>query len=296
MRFYKIQLSSLPRVLLAVNTFSSYAMDSFVHTGRKPEIELTYLLRNSMLKKVYTNGREITVHPGQTNVRMPFETYTHYHTYKTPHQLFTVIFTGYDSITKITAEEVIRSYRSNLSAKTGTPLVFCLPEIVLHTPPKVEGLMRKMSGLYTVGTVEKDLRMISCLLQLLSEICTAATRQAFQENGQKKPYSNALYSSRAIAYISEHISEKISVTDLAEAVGISNEYLSRIFKTETGQTLVSYINMMKLETIKELMDTQYFSLKEAGRRVGIENEAYLNRLFKNYTGVTSTEYRKLRQK
>jgi|GEM_PF-1609657 len=296
MYYYKIQFSSLPRVLLAVSTFSSYAMDSFEHKGKKPAIELTYLMRNSTLKKVYKNGREVTVETGQTNVRIPFEVFTQYHTYTESHQIFTMIFTGYDTITRTTADEVVRTYRSNLSAKTSTPLVFYLPEIVLQTPPKVEGLMRKMSSLYTLGPVEKDLRMISCLLQLLSEMSAATTQQAFQEKNQNNLYSNALYSKRAIAYISEHISERITVTDLAEAVGISNEYLSRLFKKETGQTLVSYINMMKLETIKELMDTQYFSLKEAGRRVGIENEAYLNRLFKNYTGITSTEYRKLRHK
>ncbi len=120
--------------------------------------------------------------------------------------------------------------------------------------------------------------------------------QAFKETNTAGMYSNALYSRRAAEYISQHIKEKITLSDVAAFIGISNEYLCRIFKNETGQTLISYINLVKMEAVKEMIGTQYLSLREAGLRVGIENEVHLNRLFKKYFGVTSTEYRRLRQK
>lgn len=295
MKYYKIEFVNIPRVLLVHSSDMHNApKDVYDFEGKKPEIEITLMQKGDM-QNLYPTGEKKTILPGQMNVRMPWEKFRRIYD-KGAQSSHTVIFTGYQTITETDAEEVIRIYQQGLPLKSKIPTVFTLPEIVLSVPPKAEGILRKMSTLFSIGKGGKDLRMFSCLFQVLAELTEASTLQAFQETNTAGMYSHALYSHRAVEYISKHIEERITVADVAAHIGISNEYLCRIFKNETGQTLISYINLVKMETVKEMIGTQYLSLREAGRRVGIENEVHLNRLFKKYFGVTSTEYRKLRQK
>ena len=94
---------------------------------------------------------------------------------------------------------------------------------------------------------------------------------------------------KAKRYIINHISEKIYVEDIASAVGLSVGYLSNIFKKTTGQTLVEYINTVKLQRVRELRLTLGVTLKEAGKTVGFYDETYLSRLYKKYFGNNLSE-------
>ncbi len=292
MKYYKIEMKGIPRVLLASFTKGwRDTKDVFIFEGNKPEIEITFMQEGDM--HMYFADREKIIRPGEMNVRMPWEKFKRIYD-KGPLRSSTMIFTGYQTIQEIDAEEVIQIYQKGLPSKSTVPTVFTLPEIVLQTPMKAEGIMRKMSTLFIFGNGGKDLRMFSCLFQLLAELTETAIMQAFQESNTGGMYSNALYSRRATEYIAQHLKEKITVSDIAAFIGISNEYLCRLFKNETGQTLISYINRVKIETVKELISTHYISLREAGMQVGIENEVHLNRLFKKYVGMTSTEYKQFR--
>lgn len=292
-RYYKIELFQIPKVLLS-HSFHSFIAekDVFVFDGIKPEIEITFMQCGTM-QKHYPDNSKKEILSGQMNVRMPWEKFTRIYDAGKNHS-HTMIFTGYNHIEEVDANEVIQIYQNGLPPKNTIPTSFTLPEVILQTPAKAEAIMRKMSTLFIYGNGGKDLRMFSCLFQLLAELTEISVMQAFQEKNTNGTYSNALYSRRVTEYISQHLSEKITVSDLAALIGISNEYLCRIFKNETGQTLISYINRVKMEAVKELLCTQHLSLKEAGKQVGIENEVYLNRLFKKYIGVTSTEYKQSR--
>lgn len=293
MNYYKVEFERIPRVLLAARSICYHNEYHYEFLGDKEEIEVTYL-KNSGMKKIYGAEDERFVYASQTNVRLPFECYRSSAT-NPLHEHYTMIFTGYSNITEIDSAEVVRLYRSGLPPKTVMPMAVLLPSEIVSTPPKIEGLIMKMIELFSFGSNSKDLKMISCLFHLLAEITEYATSQAFKELNKSGLYSYALYSNKVMKYISAHINEKITVNDLACHVGVTNEHLSRIFKNETGQTLISYINMVKLENIKELINTKNVTLKEAGLRFGIENECYLNRIFKKYTGLTSTEYKKLHE-
>ncbi len=295
MKYYKIEFTKIPRVLL-VNSFTGRipSTDVFSFSGKKPEIELTLIGRGIMYNK-YLSGASEKILPGQMNVRMPWEQFSRTY-YAGEHSSHTMIFTDYQNITQIDADDVKQIYRSGLPPKSTVPTVFCLPEVVLQTPPKAESIFRKMKTLFTFGNGGKDLRMFSCLFQLLAELTDSTILQAFQDSNTAGIYSNALYSRKATEYISQHISDKITVSDVANYIGISNEYLCRIFRNETGHTIISYVNLVKMEAVKEMIITQHLSLREAGAQVGIENEVYLNRLFKKYFGVTSSEYRQLHRK
>lgn len=95
-----------------------------------------------------------------------------------------------------------------------------------------------------------------------------------------------------IKYINENLSEKISVSAVAEYCGISADYLSQIFKKEIGENLSSYILRQKLEKAKILL-LSGTSSKEICIEVGFSSQAYFVTVFKRFYKMTPSEYIKI---
>ncbi|MBE6812121.1 MAG: AraC family transcriptional regulator [Ruminococcaceae bacterium] len=92
-----------------------------------------------------------------------------------------------------------------------------------------------------------------------------------------------------IKYINENLSQKISVSSVADYCGISADYLSQIFKKEIGENLSSYILKQKLEKSKSLL-LNGMSSKEICREVGFSSQAYFITVFKRVYNMTPSEY------
>lgn len=101
---------------------------------------------------------------------------------------------------------------------------------------------------------------------------------------QDNNYSDILYSEQAKQYIVNHLSERIYVEDIARETGLSVGYLSHIFKKVTKQTLIEYVNITKLQRVKELMETRKLTARKAAELVGYEDENYVSRIYKKYFG------------
>lgn len=92
-------------------------------------------------------------------------------------------------------------------------------------------------------------------------------------------------------YIEDHIREKITVGELAELVHINEQHLMRIFKKETGQSLVEYITKERMLLAGELLKNTDHSINFIADCVGCESCSYFTKIFKRYTGFTPREYR-----
>ncbi len=93
-------------------------------------------------------------------------------------------------------------------------------------------------------------------------------------------------------YIKSHLEEDLSREDIATHVGLSPEYVSRLFKQETGVNLVSYLQTVRLGTACEWLTHSGLSISEIAARLGYDNFAYFSKIFKKYTGLTPSAYRK----
>lgn len=98
------------------------------------------------------------------------------------------------------------------------------------------------------------------------------------------------YVKKAELYIAQHYAEHITVSELAEHLGLSAGYLHGIFKQYTGMRIVEYINRYRIRTVKEYLKSHPLSLKEAAYRVGIDDPAYMSRLFKKVEGISFRAY------
>jgi two-component system response regulator YesN len=94
-------------------------------------------------------------------------------------------------------------------------------------------------------------------------------------------------------YIQKHYREDITLSRVADEVYVNPNYLSEIFKAQTGESFVDYFTRVRIEKAKELIKDIRVKTYEVGELVGYEDPAYFSKVFKKVVGVSPTEYRNL---
>ncbi|MBB6735273.1 response regulator [Cohnella zeiphila] len=92
-------------------------------------------------------------------------------------------------------------------------------------------------------------------------------------------------------YVQEHIRD-VNREDLAAHVYLNSAYLSRLFKKETGQSLMDFIIVTKMNQAKILLTETNEKISDIGHSLGYENFSYFGKAFKKTVGITPQEYRK----
>jgi len=100
--------------------------------------------------------------------------------------------------------------------------------------------------------------------------------------------------SRVKNYIQRNYAQKISLEEAAAQVNLSPSYLSKIFRREMGIGFISYLNKVRVEKSKVLLQNREIELVEAGGMVGYEDQSYFTRIFKRFTGIPPGKYREQR--
>jgi AraC-like DNA-binding protein len=95
-----------------------------------------------------------------------------------------------------------------------------------------------------------------------------------------------------IRYIEEHLGENLTVEELAKLVYLHPNYFIMFFKGMLGCSPIQYVNGRRMEIAKKLLMQSDGNISDAARRVGMKSY-YFSRMFKAYTGVTPSRYRKL---
>ncbi len=98
--------------------------------------------------------------------------------------------------------------------------------------------------------------------------------------------------SRVILYMQDHLTETISVQQLADMVYVSKSYLSRAFKQKTGLSLMEYLNSLRMESAKAMLAASNMNTEEIAYRTGYHSTKFFYRAFRAYTGMATREYRK----
>ena len=92
-------------------------------------------------------------------------------------------------------------------------------------------------------------------------------------------------------YVRKHLSENISTAAAAKVLHMSESYFSRLFRRETGQRFVDYVNRLRIEQSKALLTHTDKKISEVAAEVGIENANYFSTLFRKLTGLSPMEFR-----
>jgi len=97
----------------------------------------------------------------------------------------------------------------------------------------------------------------------------------------------------SIKNIGDHYTKPIRPKDVAAQVHISREYIGKKFKKETGRSVGEHINRLRIDRAKQvLLKKRDIKLSKISSEVGFTHESYFLRMFKKYTGMTPTAFKK----
>ncbi len=95
----------------------------------------------------------------------------------------------------------------------------------------------------------------------------------------------------AINYIQKNFSQSISLNSAADRIGVTPQYLCRLFSKETNQKFIDYLTSYRINIAKQLLDTTDIKVFEIADRIGYSDAKYFCTLFKKYEGISPNQYR-----
>lgn len=122
---------------------------------------------------------------------------------------------------------------------------------------------------------------------IFSEILSLLLRQKFDNNFN---YDNIRKTEKVISYMTDHLTDKLTLTDLSNFVNISPSYLENIFKNVTGKSPISYLIDIRISKSKDLLNDGY-TISEVSSLVGFNDIFYFSKCFKKYVGISPSLYK-----
>lgn len=192
--------------------------------------------------------------------------------------------------------------------------IICVGQFSHNINTKKE-LIEKNSKIYNFNNEEaekyfmlttKDMRLniekLNCYISMLSEHICLNLRLAIEEgtysnsceqnsNDFLAAHKNNFIINTTIQFIKENFDKDLTLETLASNCYCNPSYLSHIFKEKSNIGISEYINTIRIQEAKEMLDITSKSITEIGIRVGFNDLGYFGRVFKKIVGLTPKEYR-----
>jgi len=98
------------------------------------------------------------------------------------------------------------------------------------------------------------------------------------------------YINRAMEFIGVNYAADISLSDASEHIGITESYLSRLFKSRTGHCFLEYLRSYRIKKALDLMQDQGRRINEVARDTGFRDMSYFSSTFKKIVGLSPSQY------
>ncbi len=149
-----------------------------------------------------------------------------------------------------------------------------------------------MSAANTLGLDMRPLLAV-CGADSLQEMGASVRRlvQCFPEYGSPDEGANNL-TARVKRYVEENLDRPVNVNDVAAALFMNPDYISRQFKNETGIPLKEYIVRQKMESARALLQNTGLPIGVVAAKMGYDNFSYFSQVYRKVMGVSPTEERR----
>ncbi|HHV99219.1 MAG TPA: response regulator [Clostridiaceae bacterium] len=173
----------------------------------------------------------------------------------------------------------------------------CNPETAKEYVSQLVAMLKRT--VYQIG-IDINLFKNSGILTELSNLrdfeeikiwCKNSVHSIIEQVGSLKQYKNTNLINQIHNCIKNPFCKDITLESVAEKVGISPQYLSKIFKDEFGTNFIDYIIEKRISYAKELLKHGNKNIKQISNMVGYEDANYFCRIFKKNTGLTPKQYR-----
>lgn len=159
-----------------------------------------------------------------------------------------------------------------------------------------EGLLKITEKFYEMLEEYKDYSIYTdeilkgMMFHLFTLIIRYSQASSFQRPRTSKTNNEAI--NKALLYIDTYVMNSPRMEDVADYVGLTPSYFSRLFKKTTGSTFSEYLLLFKLQISRVLLMQTTLTIEEIAAQIGLCNGNYLSNLFKKYYKETPTQFRK----
>ncbi|MEO0408777.1 MAG: AraC family transcriptional regulator [Cyanobacteria bacterium P01_A01_bin.135] len=167
-------------------------------------------------------------------------------------------------------------------AYSGAPGLPFFPEPVICDRPLLRDFLAFFQSLERPSALEHTERLLACLSQLVA-------RHAEQRRPQPKPQRDRRRVQQVQAYLDAHLSETVTLQDLAQLVDLSPYHLHRLFRQQVGLPLHQYQISARVARAKQLL-LQGLPLKRVAEEAGFADQSHFTRQFKRLLQVTPGQY------
>lgn len=154
-------------------------------------------------------------------------------------------------------------------------------------------LAAAVSGLVKLDSKQAYLEAVNQMWAAKTMHEIKACIDAYFESSSLRP-ADASYSpliQKALYVIEKNYNEPISLNSVADQLGITPQYLSRLFMKEITHSFVDYLTAYRMERAKSLLQNTTMKINMVCLQVGYQDAKYFCTLFKKITGVTPNQYR-----
>ncbi|MFC3771174.1 response regulator [Paenibacillus sp. GCM10012303] len=129
-----------------------------------------------------------------------------------------------------------------------------------------------------------DIERLPDLAQASSYLHRLMEEIRIKLSGRRKEYS--LQVRHILDYINSHFSGNLTLTSVADHCGLNPSYVSRLLRSETGDTFVDLVAKARIEVAKRLLRDPKYKVGEVGEMVGYKEYAYFYQVFKKFEGTS----------
>ncbi len=136
-------------------------------------------------------------------------------------------------------------------------------------------------------------KILSCRSsEEFEQICTEEIRHIACEINARKKSNIGKIVEQTNMLITERFAQDLNLDDISKELHVSPQYLSRLYKNETGENFIERLTSVRIENAKRLMKEVRYSIKEICYMSGYSDPNYFSKLFKKHEGISPTDYQK----
>lgn len=281
-------LDVLPKVNLV--GFVSYK-NPWIHFRRTTDEYLLYIIQSGELaikeaEKIYhlKGGDVLLLEPGKEHVGLGKHVCDYYYIHFTHSDISGISTTDDEAYTL----SPWKDGPLQLENHNRYPFQKCYHLPTTHHQNHIFQLLNDMRQLYLQKNYNRGLTSLK-----LSEVFIRLSQYHTFSEDEKKSTSHMKAFRKVhdlLNYVHTNYNQKITSTDIEEQFNCNYDYINRQFKLVTGYTIIQYVNQIRIDHAKELLEVTNIDIGEIGYLTGFNDPYYFSKVFKKIEGISPSKW------
>lgn len=202
--------------------------------------------------------------------------------------------TGMTKDVEVLLNKLFDSILNSPKYKIGDVKYFCL-QLAEKSKTVLSDYLEKINMNSFSSSIQNILNSLFSINEI-KEYCIRFFSNISESLKDKNIYSSNDLIEKIKIYINKNYQKNLSVEFLSSLFYLNRSYCSSIFKKKTGEKLVDYINSVRIEKAKRLLESTDKKMYQISKAVGYDNVKYFFRIFKSKEKISPEQYRNLLKK